>query len=65
MGTSTVILLVVDDDTLRDTMAEELEKFTTMKIVKAKDGVQAYQKTRNQDFAAIVSEYNVKKLLLF
>lgn len=59
---STVILLVVDDDSLRDTIAEELEKFTTMKVVKAKDGVQAYQKTRNQDFAAIVSEYNVKKL---
>lgn len=62
MSNSTVILLVVDDDSLRDTIAEELEKFTTMKILKAKDGVQAYQKTRNQDFAAIVSEYNVKKL---
>jgi len=59
---SNFLLIAIDDETLRDTVAVELTKLTGLQSIKAVDGVQAYQKTRNQDFCAIVSGFNLKKL---
>lgn len=59
---SSYILIAENDDDLRKTLSEELEKLTGLHPMEAKDGVQAYQKTRNQDFCAIVSDFDLKKL---
>ena len=55
-------MIVIEDDILRENLSEELSKLTNLEPLLAKDGVEAYQKTRNQDFCVVLSEFNLKKL---
>jgi chemotaxis protein CheX len=57
------VLLIEDEEELLDTMAMELRDMTQMLIIKAKDGVQAYQKTRNQKFDVIITDWKMPKLM--
>ncbi len=56
------LLIVEQDEELRQQLVSELEDLTQMIIVSASDGVQAYQKTRNQKFDVIVTDFTVPKL---
>ncbi len=56
------LLIVEQDEELRQQLVTELEDLTQMIIVSASDGVQAYQKTRNQKFNVIVTDFSVPKL---
>lgn len=56
-------LLIVDkDDELRQQLKNELADQVPMVIVEAADGVQAYQKTRNQKFKVVVTEFDLPKI---
>lgn len=56
------ILVVEDDDDLRPNLTQELSELTEFTVIEAKDGVQAYQKARNQKFEVILAEFEIKKL---
>lgn len=51
-----------NDEEIREKLIEELESSTQMVVVPAADGVQAYQKTRNQKFDVILTEFFAPKL---
>lgn len=56
-------LLIADgDEELRQKLVAELSDLTQMIIVQAADGVQAFQKARNQKFDVILTSYNLAKL---
>ena len=56
------LLIAEGDEELRQEMIKELGDMTGMIIVEASDGVQAFQKTRNQKFDVILSEFELKKI---
>jgi chemotaxis protein CheX len=56
------LLIVEDEEELRLQLASELEDLTQMIVVQAGDGVQAFQKTRNQKFDVILTDFNLPKL---
>jgi len=56
------LLIVENEDELRQTLANELEDLTQMIIVQAADGVQAFQKTRNQKFDVILTDFKLPKI---
>jgi chemotaxis protein CheX len=56
------ILIIEEDDNSREKLAEELQKANEYNFVLAADGVTAYQKCRNQEFAVILTSYTTKKL---
>lgn len=56
-------LLIVDkEEGLRDQLKSELSDLVSMVIVLAADGVQAYQKTRNQKFKVVLTDYDLPKI---
>lgn len=56
-------LLVVDkDDEIRQQLAAELVDLTQMVVIQAADGVQAYQKARNQKFDVVITELDLPKI---
>ena len=56
------LLIVEPDEELRNHLKVELEDLTQMVVVVAADGVQAYQKTRNQKFDVVLTESVVPKI---
>jgi len=56
------LLIVEPDEDIRQQLAVELSDLTQMLVIQAKDGLQAYQKTRNQPFDIILTEFNTSKL---
>jgi chemotaxis protein CheX len=56
------ILIIEEDETHREQLAEELKKTNEYNFVLAADGVTAYQKCRNQEFAVVLMSYTTKKL---
>jgi chemotaxis protein CheX len=56
------LLIVEPDDDIRSKLAQELSDLTQMLVIQARDGLQAYQKTRNQPFDVILTEFNTSKL---
>jgi chemotaxis protein CheX len=56
------LLLVEGDDELRQILANELSDLTQMVVVQAGDGVQAYQKARNQNFDIVLTDFKLAKL---
>ncbi len=56
------LLIVEPDEELRIHLVNELEDLTQMIVIPAADGVQAYQKTRNQKFDVVLAEFNVPKI---
>ncbi len=56
------LLLVEDESELRAQLAQELEDLTQMVIVQAGDGVEAFQKTRNQKFDVILTDFKLPKI---
>ncbi len=56
------LLIVEEKDDIRQLMAEELEELTQMVIVEAADGVQAFQKSINQKFDVILTEFKIPKI---
>ncbi|MAX67408.1 MAG: response regulator [Bacteriovoracaceae bacterium] len=60
--TKKFLLIVENDEEIREKLIEELESSTQMVVVPAADGVQAYQKTRNQKFDVILTEFFAPKL---
>ena len=56
-------LLIVDkDDEVRQQLVNELTDLVSMVIVQAADGVQAYQKTRNQKFKVVLTDFDLPKI---
>lgn len=56
-------LLIVDgDEDLRVNLKNELGDLTDMIVIAAKDGVEAYQKARNQQLHAVLSEMKLEKI---
>lgn len=56
------LLIVEPDEEIRTQLASELADLTQMLVIQARDGIQAYQKARNQAFNVILTEYNTPKL---
>jgi chemotaxis protein CheX len=56
------LLIVEADDELRQLLATELADLTQMVIVQARDGVQAYQKARNQKFDVVITDFELPKI---
>lgn len=56
------LLIVEADEEVRAALASELSDLTQMLVIQAKDGIQAYQKARNQAFNVILTEFNTPKL---
>jgi chemotaxis protein CheX len=56
------LLIVEDEEELRLQLVNELEDLTQMIVVQASDGVQAFQKTRNQKFDVILTDFKMPKL---
>lgn len=56
------LLIVEGDEEVRGNLVNELRDSAAMIIVEASDGVQAAQKTRNQKFDVILSEFDLAKL---
>ncbi|MAZ47955.1 MAG: hypothetical protein CME65_05290 [Halobacteriovoraceae bacterium] len=56
-------LLIVDkDEDLRQQLVSELSDLVSMVIIQAADGVQAYQKTRNQKFKVVLTDFDLPKI---
>jgi DNA-binding NarL/FixJ family response regulator len=56
------ILIIESDEEYRLQLEEELKKTSDYNFVLAADGVTAYQKCRNQEFAVVFMSYDTKKL---
>jgi chemotaxis protein CheX len=56
------LLIIEPDEDVRQQLAVELSDLTQMLVIQARDGLQAYQKTRNQAFNIILTEFNTSKL---
>jgi chemotaxis protein CheX len=56
------LLIVEPEDELRQMLANELSDLTQMVIVQAGDGVQAYQKARNQKFDVVLTDFTLAKI---
>ena len=56
------LLIIEPDEEKRAQLARELSELTQMLVIQAKDGVQAYQKMRNQSFDAVITELNTPKM---
>ena len=56
------LLIVENDDELRQSLVQELGDLTQMVILDAKDGVQAYQKSRNQKFDVVLTDFTIPKI---
>lgn len=56
------LLIVEPEEQLRNSLVKELSDVLDYHIITAKDGVEAYQKTRNQKFDVILAEYKLKKM---
>jgi len=62
MTTSKTLLIVEPDADIRTQLAVELREKLSMIIIQAADGLQAYQKARNQTFDVIITEFTTSKL---
>lgn len=56
------LLIVEKDEELRGKLLETLKEKIEFPIITASDGVQAYQKTRNQHFAVVIVGDNLAKI---
>jgi len=56
------LLIVEAEDELREQLVKELTDLTQMIVVSASDGVQAYQKSRNQKFAVVLTDFKLPKI---
>ena len=56
------LLIAEGDEELRQQLVAELGELTKMIVVQAADGIQAFQKARNQKFDVILSSYKLNKL---
>ncbi len=56
------ILTIEDNKVTSDEISEALRNIAGTKVTAAYDGVQAYQKSRNQKFLCIISAYNIPKI---
>ena len=56
------LLILEPDEEIRNQLSSELEDLTQMIVSPAADGVQAYQKTRNQKFDVILTEFEASKI---
>lgn len=56
------LLILEPDEEIRNQLSTELEDLTQMIVSPAADGVQAYQKTRNQKFDVILTEFEASKI---
>ena len=56
------LLIAESDPDLRQQLASELADMTQMIVVQSSDGIQAFQKARNQKFDVILSEYKLAKI---
>ncbi len=56
------LLIVDNDDEVRQQLVNELTNLTQMIVVSASDGVQAYQKTKNQSFDVVITDFNLPKI---
>lgn len=56
------LLIIESDPQTRQRLETELNDFLQMNIIVATDGVQAYQKTKNQKFTAVLCEPNMVKI---
>lgn len=56
------LLIVEKDEELRGQLKSELSDLVDMIIIDASDGVQAYQKTRNQQFSVVLTDYDLPKI---
>lgn len=62
MSTRKTLLIVEADDEIRQTVASELADLTQMIVIQAKDGVQAYQKGRNQSFDLVLTDFDIPRM---
>lgn len=62
MSTRKTLLIVEPEDEARQKLATELSDLTQMIVIQARDGVQAYQKARNQAFDLIMTDFDIPKL---
>lgn len=56
------LLIVEAEDELREQLVKELTDLTQMIVISASDGVQAYQKSRNQKFAVVLTDFKLPKI---
>jgi len=56
------LLIIESEPNLREELSRKMDDGTNMVVVTAKDGVEAFQKTRNQKFHVIFTDYNVPKI---
>jgi chemotaxis protein CheX len=56
------LLIAEGDEEIRQQMVNELGDMTQMIIVQSSDGVQAFQKARNQKFDVILTEFKLNKI---
>lgn len=56
------ILIAEEDEEIRNQLLEELTQMSDYNYVLAPDGVTAYQKARNQEFAVVLMSYTTKKI---
>jgi len=56
------ILIIEENDEHREQLREELIKMSEYNYVFSADGVTAYQKARNQEFACVLMSYTTKKI---
>lgn len=56
------ILIAEEDEDIRTNLVDELTGMSDYNYVMAADGVTAYQKTRNQEFAVVLMSYTTKKI---
>lgn len=56
------LLIAEGDEEMRQQMVNELGDMTQMIIVQSSDGVQAFQKARNQKFDVILTEFKLNKI---
>jgi chemotaxis protein CheX len=56
------ILIVEDEEELRELLVSEIRSITKYTVVQAADGVQAYQKARNQKFDMVMTDFKMPKI---
>ncbi|MBT4792848.1 MAG: response regulator [Halobacteriovoraceae bacterium] len=56
------LLIAEADEEMRQQLTTELEDLTQMIVVAAGDGIQAFQKTRNQKFDVILTDFKLAKI---
>jgi len=57
-----IMLIVEGEDDLRDQLVMEMSDITQFRIIQAGDGVQAYQKSRNQKFDVVLTDFKLAKI---